>query len=569
VASDQCLVASDQKEGENTMDHYGYSGKLLRVNLESGDIRVEQPDESYYERYLGGRGIIMHTLLTEVPAKADPLGAENKLVFAMGLLTGHRVIGSGRCSVGAKSPLTGACGESEAGGWWGAELRRAGYDGIIIEGIAKKPVYLWIHNDKVEIRDASKIRGAEIRQAMEWLQEDVGEKKCRTALIGEAGEKMVSYANIIVDCRNAFGRCGMGAVMGSKRLKGVVVKGNQRPAAADNDKILELNRIMKGKYKTCPFVEYGTGGAMDASLASFGPNLLIDDPKAVCKAHEICNRFGMDTISAGATIAFAMECFENGLLNSEEMDGLQLNFGNAEVMLQLLEKIARRQGFGDLLAQGSKKAAQIIGKDSIKFAMQVKGLEIPYHEPRLNQGLSIHYGVHAAGPDHVSGAIDNVLPRLMDNWNRLHVAETLPPTELSPRKARMAYELGLLRALPNYLGLCSFVPWNISEIRDAVEAVSGWPATTWKLMKAVERGITMMRIFNLREGFKREDDRLPERFYESPQAGPLKGVKIDPDAHREAVEVYYQLLGWNRDGVPTKACLTALDLEWAAPYLEA
>jgi aldehyde:ferredoxin oxidoreductase len=638
VASDQCLVASDQKEGENTMDHYGYSGKLLRVNLESGDIRVEQPDESYYERYLGGRGIIMHTLLTEVPAKADPLGAENKLVFAMGLLTGHRVIGSGRCSVGAKSPLTGACGESEAGGWWGAELRRAGYDGIIIEGIAKKPVYLWIHNDKVEIRDASKIRGAEIRQAMEWLQEDVGEKKCRTALIGEAGEKMVSYANIIVDCRNAFGRCGMGAVMGSKRLKGVVVKGNQRPAAADNDKILELNRIMKGKYKTCPFVEYGTGGAMDAyeavgnlpirnysggqfpgvehvhavpvmntygvgmegcfncpirckkkvqieeepwhvdsvyggpeyeTLASFGPNLLIDDPKAVCKAHEICNRFGMDTISAGATIAFAMECFENGLLNSEEMDGLQLNFGNAEVMLQLLEKIARRQGFGDLLAQGSKKAAQIIGKDSIKFAMQVKGLEIPYHEPRLNQGLSIHYGVHAAGPDHVSGAIDNVLPRLMDNWNRLHVAETLPPTELSPRKARMAYELGLLRALPNYLGLCSFVPWNISEIRDAVEAVSGWPATTWKLMKAVERGITMMRIFNLREGFKREDDRLPERFYESPQAGPLKGVKIDPDAHREAVEVYYQLLGWNRDGVPTKACLTALDLEWAAPYLEA
>ena len=620
------------------MDHFGYSGKILRVNLESGDIGIEQPDAGYYQRYLGGRGIIMHTLLTEVPAKADPLGAENKLVFAMGLLTGHRVIGSGRCSVGAKSPLTGACGESEAGGWWGAELRRAGYDGIIIEGIAQKPAYLWIHDDKVEIRDAAKIWGSEIRQAMEWFQEDIGEKKYRTALIGEAGEKMVSYANIIVDCRNAFGRCGMGAVMGSKRLKGVVVKGSQRLSAVDNDKILELNRIMKGKYKTSPFEEYGTGGVMDAfeavgnlpirnyaggqfpgvenisavtvmreygtgmdgcfncpirckkkiriedapwqidssyggpeyeTLASFGSNLLIDDPKAVCKAHEICNRFGMDTISAGATIAFAMECFENGLLSSEEVDGLQLNFGNAGVMLELLEKIARRQGIGDLLAQGSKKAAQIIGKNSIKFAMQVKGLEIPYHEPRLNQGLSIHYSVHAVGADHVSGGIDHVLPRVMANWDRLNVAENLPPTELSPRKARMAYELGLLRVMPNHLGVCSFVPWNISEMRDAVEAVSGWPVTTWKLMKAVERGMTMMRIFNLREGFTREDDRLPGRFYTAPQAGPLKDVKIDPDAQREAVEVYYQLLGWNRDGVPTKACLTALDLEWAAPYLDA
>ena len=620
------------------MDQYGYAGKILRVNLERGDIGIEQPEASFYQRYLGGRGIIMHTLLTEVPAKADPLGPENKLVFALGLLTGHRVIGSGRCSVGAKSPLTGACGESEAGGWWGVELRRAGYDAIIIEGIAKKPVYLWVHDDKVEIRDATKIWGAEIRPAMEWFQEDIGEKKYRTALIGPAGEKKVSFANIMVDCWSAFGRCGMGAVMGSKHLKGVVVKGSQRPTAADNDKILELNRIMKGKYKTCPFVEYGTGSAMDAfeavgnlpirnygggqfpgvehvnavsvmqscgvrmegcfncpirckkkiriedapwpvdssyggpeyeTLASFGPNLLIDDPKAVCKAHEICNRFGMDTISAGATIAFAMECFENGILSSEAVDGLQLHFGNAKVMLELLEKIARRQGIGDLLAQGSRKAAEIIGNDSIKFAMQVKGLEIPYHEPRLNQGLSIHYSVHAGGADHVSGAIDHVLPRVMDNWDRIHVAENLLPTELSSRKAHMAYELGLLKVMPNYLGLCVFVPWNISEMRDAVEAVSGWPATTWKLMKAVERGMTMMRIFNLREGFTREDDRLPERFHESPQEGPLKDVKIDPDAHREAVEVYYQLMGWNRDGVPTRACLTALDLEWAVPYIDA
>ena len=619
------------------MSNFGYSGKLLRVNLDSGDMVIEKPDESYYKRYLGGSGIIIHTLLTEVPAKADPLGPENKLIFALGLLTGHNVIGTGRCSVGAKSPLTGACGESEAGGMWGVELRRAGYDAIIIEGRSEKPVYLWVHDDTVEIRDAAKIWGAEVRDTMEWFQDDLAENKYRTALIGPSGENGVLLANIIADCRHAFGRCGLGAVMGSKKLKGVVVKGSQRPVAADTEKILALNRIMKEKYKNSPFRKYGTGGAMDAfeavgnlpirnyaggkfpqvdkisavalmrefgtgmegcfncpikckkkirvddapwhvdshyggpeyeTLASFGSNLLIDDLKAICKAHEICNRFGIDTISTGATVAFAMECFENGLLTPKDADGLQLKFGSVEAMLELVEKIARREGLGDVLANGSKKAAEIIGKNAIQYAMQVKGLELPYHEPRLNQGLSIHYSVHAVGPDHVTGPIDNVLPSLMDNWERIHLAQDLAPTELSPRKARMAYELGLYKKMPNYLGVCSFVPWNITELRDAVEAVTGWPATTWRLMKAVERGMTLMRIFNLREGFTRDDDRLPERFYTAPKEGPLKDIRIDPGAHKEVVEIYYQLLGWDRNGVPTKACLTALDLEWAIPYLK-
>jgi len=619
------------------MGEYGYSGKLLRVNLANGDIRIENPEETYYKRYLGGRGIIMHTLLTETPAKADPLGPENKLIFALGLLTGHNLIGTGRCSVGAKSPLTGACGESEAGGMWGVELRRAGYDAIIIEGQSKKPVYLWVNNDTVEIRDAAQIWGWEVRQAMDWFQDDIGEKKYRTALIGPSGEKGVRFANIIVDCRNAFGRCGLGAAMGAKKLKGVVVKGSRRPAAAATEKILALNRIMKERYKSSRLRQYGTGGAMDAfeaagnlpvrnygggkfpqvdkisavavmrqfgtgmegcfncpircrkkicvddapwhidsmyggpeyeTLASFGSNLMIDDLKAICKAHEICNRYGIDTISTGATVAFAMECFENGLLTAKDTDGLQLKFGSVEAMLELVEKIATREGFGDVLANGSKKAAEIIGKNAIQYAMQVKGLELPYHSPRLNQGLSIHYSVHAAGADHVTGPIDYALPGLMDNWERIHLAENLAPTDLSARKARMIYELGLYRQMPNYLGVCSFVPWNITELRDGVEAVSGWPATTWKLMKAVERGITLMRIFNLREGFTRDDDRLPERFNHVLHEGPLKDVRIDPQAHQEAIETYYQLLGWDRNGVPTTACLTALDLEWAAPLLK-
>ena len=422
------------------MEHFGYSGKLLRVNLASGKTGIDQPDPLYYKRYLGGRGIIMHTLLTEIPAKADPLGPENKLVFALGLLTGHKIIGSGRCGVGAKSPLTGACGEAEAGGMWGAELRRAGYDGIIIEGRAQTPIYLWIYDDRVEIRDARKIWGAEVGVADAWFRNDIGEKKYRTALIGPSGEKMVHFANIMADCSHAFGRCGLGAVMGSKNLKGVVVKGSQRPTAAHNEQILALNRVMKGRYKSTPFVAYGTGGAMDAfeavgnlpvrnysggrfpnvdkisavtlmeqyglamegcfncpirckkkikltdapwsvdtiyggpeyeTLASFGSNLLIDDLPAICKAHEICNRYGIDTISTGATVAFAMECFENGLLSSEDVGGLQLNFGNATAMLKLVKQIARRQGIGDILAQGTKKAAAIMDEITTPITMEL------------------------------------------------------------------------------------------------------------------------------------------------------------------------------------------------------
>jgi aldehyde:ferredoxin oxidoreductase len=619
------------------MEHFGYTGKIIRVNLDSRKISVEQPDEGYYRRYFGGRGVIINTLLGELPERTDPLGPENKLIFAAGLLTGHRLIGSGRLSAGSKSPLTGAYGEAEVGGLWGTELRRAGWDGIVIEGRATSPVFLWICDDVVEIRDASKVWGREVGAAAEWLKEDTGEKKARTAIIGPAGEIGVLYANIIVDLNHAFGRSGLGAVMGSKNLKGILVKGSHPPVAANVDGLLALNRVMKGRYKSSPFVTYGTGGAMKAfeasgnlpirnyrggrfpgvqkidavtllqkfgagmegcfncpirckkrihdihgrwhadsayggaeyeTLASFGSNLLIEDLEAICKAHELCNRYGIDTISTGATIAFAMECFENGLISTKDLDGVDLRFGNAEAMVKMVEKIARREGIGDLLSKGSKKAADIIGKGSIAFAMQVKGLEIPYHEPRLNQGLGLHYSVHASGADHVTGVIDSGLLALMGNWESLNVAEMMPPSEMSPRKVRMAYELGLIKGLPNHLGLCSFMPWNAREYRDAVEAATGWDVTLWKLMKGVERGMTLMRLFNLREGFTMEDDVLPDRFYSSPPEGPLENVRIDPEAFRKSRETYYQIMGWDRMGVPTESCLVALDLEWAIPELK-
>jgi len=618
------------------MDHFGCTGNLLRVNLESGNISKEKPDETYYRCYLGGRGMILRTLLTEVPPRASALGPENKLIFAAGLLTGHKLMGTGRISVGSKSPLTGGYGESEAGGFWGAELRRAGYDGIIVEGIAKTPVYLWIHNDIVEIRDAQEIWGADVGPATDWFQDEIGQKRYRAAVIGPGGENQVAYASIIADYSHAFGRTGLGAVMGAKRLKGIVVKGNKTPSPADKEEVRELNLEMKKRYKDSPFFQCGTGGAMKAfeavgnlpirnhsggnfpgvekidamsllqqygagmegcfncpirckknikieegpweidgryggpeyeTLASFGSNLLIDDLQAMCKAHELCNRYGMDTISTGSTIAFAMECFENGIFGLDETDGLPLNFGNAEAMIEMVEKIARRRGLGDLLAKGTRRAAEIIGKDSMKYAMHVKGLELPYHEPRYKQGLGLHYTVHGTGADHISGVMDDAIGKLAEDWGSLGEFTLMPPIELSPNKVRYVHEMGLWKEMGNSLGLCAFVPWKVPEVRDAVAAVTGWQVTTWGLMKAVERGITMMRIFNLREGFTRDDDALPDRFFTSPSEGPLKDVRVDPAALRETQEIYYQMMGWDSSGVPTKGCLVGLNLEWAIPLL--
>jgi aldehyde:ferredoxin oxidoreductase len=613
-------------------EQYGIAGKLLRVNLTDSRVEIQKPDESFYQYTLGGRGIIVNTLLKELPPKIDPLSSQNKIVFATGPLTGQKLIGTGRVSTGSKSPLSCGFGESEASGYWGPELKKAGFDAVIIEGRAEKPVYLKIDNDSVEIRDASNMWGLEVKESTDRIGEDAGKEKYRIAVIGPGGENLVRYANIIAEYSHAFGRGGMGAVMGSKNLKGIAVHGDHSLGAITPQRISELNRKMMGKYKSTAFARYGTGefmkvfesvgnlaiknhsggrfpavekidavtlvrdfgagmetcyncpirckkrikieegpypvesiygGAEYETLASFGSNLLIDDLPAICKANEMCNRYGIDTISTGGTIAFAMECFEKGILNQQEVDGLELRFGNQAAMLKLVEKIAFRQGIGKLLAEGSKRASEVIGKGSSEFAMQVKGLEIPYHEPRFKQGLGLHYSIHAAGADHCSGVMDDGLAGLLGDWKSLNTSESIPPIEMSPRKARMVYEIGLWKEMANHLGLCIFVPWNFSEIREAVEAVTGWRITSWKLMKGVARGITSMRMFNLREGFTRKDDKLPARFYSSPSEGPLREVRVDPEALQEAQEIYYQMMGWDSNGVPTRGCLVELGLQWA------
>ncbi|MDF1593959.1 MAG: aldehyde ferredoxin oxidoreductase family protein [Desulfobacterales bacterium] len=616
----------------------GYNGKFLRVDLSSGNISVDSPSEDYYRLYLGGRGFIIEKLLSELPAGTDPLGSENKLIFALGPMSGHPIPGGGRNSIGAKSPLTGTFGESEVGGFWGAELKRAGFDAVIIEGASPRPVYLKIENGLAEIRDAADIWGLEVADAQKVVREELGGKKFRTAAIGPAGENLVRFACILNDVSHAAGRTGMGAVMGSKKLKLIAVKGDKAPEMAQREKILEMARVMTQNTKEKPtgFSIHGTGGAITnfaatgnlpvrnfqgglfpgvkeispqrmkekgywdkmescfgcpvrckkklksisapwpvdptyggpeyETLAALGSNCGIDNLEAVMKGHELCGRFGLDTISAGATIAFAMECTENGILARKDTDGIDLAFGNADAMVQMIERIALRKGFGNLLAEGTQRAAESIGKGAHKFAIHVKGNEIPMHEPRLKQGLGLHYSVHAGGADHCTGIHDERLDTAA--MDRIDMAEAMPPTELSPRKVRALYQFGMWRQMTNYIGMCLFLPWSQNQIMEAMEYITGWPMSYWRLMKTTERGITLSRIFNLREGLSGKDDTLPARFYTPHPDGPLKEVSVDPGQLAEAQKLYYQMLGWDASGVPTYARLVELNLEWAYEHLK-
>jgi aldehyde:ferredoxin oxidoreductase len=311
------------------------------------------------------------------------------------------------------------------------------------------------------------------------------------------------------------------------------------------------------------------GGPEYETLAAFGTNCGISDPKAICKAHEICNRAGIDTISAGVTISFAMECFEQGLLTSKDTGGIELNFGNADAMLKILEQMVQKEGLGALLSEGSRIAALKIGRGAEEFAVQVKGVEVPMHDPRLKQGLGLHYSINPAGADHCSGMHDNLMQKGPDyqEWAGIDFNEPIPSTEMSPRKARLTYQYGMWRHLSNYLLLCVFVPYQKKEICAAVEAATGWPMSHWRMMKTVERGITLAKIFNLREGFTKEDDILPRRLATSQRGGNLQGVIVDPVKLSEARGLYYQMFGWNEEGIPIRARLVELDIDWAGKYL--
>jgi len=619
----------------------GCNGKILRVDLSKEKISFENPDDIFYRRYVGGEGFVAYFLLKELKPGIDPLSPENKLIFAAGPVTGAPIPGSGRNSVGAKSPLTGGFGESEVGGHWGAELKRAGFDAVIIEGHASSPVYLWIHDGEVEIRDAEHLWGKVTGDAQKIIRKELGDKLVRVAQIGPAGERMVRYACVIVDLKDAAGRTGMGAVMGSKNLKAVAVRGHGKLEVASSEKLKDLTRwLVQNMDEVIGWAHnYGTGSGMAAgaesgnlptrnfrdggfknaeaidarriketyrigmegcyacpvrckkvvkigepwnvdpiyggpeyeALAALGSNCGIDNLEAVCKANELCNRYSLDVISTGVTIAFAMECYENGILTDKDTNGLKLNFGNAEAMVQMVEMIAERKGLGDILAEGVKRAAEKIGKGAEKFAVHVKGQEVPMHEPRLKRALGLGYAVSPTGADHMHNLHDMGItgrgPQL-DNLAALGILEPIPLEDLGPRKVRALIYFVDWRVLDNCLLICNFLPWNYIQKTDIVRAVTGWNTTAWELMKVGERVTTMARVFNIREGFKKEDDWLPERFFHPQTSGALSDTAVNPEKLREARSIYYEMMGWDENGVPTKAKLEELDIGWVTNLLK-
>jgi len=614
---------------------YGYNGKIMRVNLSNRKISTEEPDEIFYRRYMGGRGLIAYYLLKELDPKIDPLSPDNKLIFATGVITGGRIAGSGRNSAGGKSPLTNGFGEAEAGGYWGPELKRTGYDALIFEGKADKPVYLWISEKGPELRDARHLWGKTTHETEEAIRAELGDRLIKTALIGPGAENLARISCIMNDVTRAYGRSGLGAVMGSKNLKGVAVRGKNPPSVADNEKIKEIVKWTNENYSK-GFQDVGTaGGLLDLNkdgglptrnfregvfegaeaisgqtmrdtiminrstcyacpvkckrvvkidepykvdpiyggpeyetLGSLGSCCGVDNLAAIAKANELCNAYSLDTIGTGTTIAFAMECFENGLIKNKDTDGIELRFGNADAMVKMVDMIAKRQGIGDLLAEGCMRAAKKIGKGAEEFAMHSKGQEFPMHEPRYKQGMGMGYAVSPTGADHMQSIHDSGPGKHPGGLLRLGVLQGLPGNDLSPGKVRMFIYKQHWNSFSNCAGLCVFLPYRYNQQAEIIQAITGWDTTTWELMKVGERGTTMARAFNAMSGLTRADDSFPKRIHEPFKDGPLAGVGVGEEKLNNAISVYYDMMGWDKDtGIPTRGKLQELDIEWVADLL--
>jgi aldehyde:ferredoxin oxidoreductase len=619
----------------------GYCGKILYVDLTAGTTKVEEPSEDSYRMYLGGWGFIARELLKRAPKGVDPLAPENPLIFATGVASGTPIPGSGRHAVGAKSPLTGAFGEADVGGFWSAELKRAGFDAIVVTGASKGPVYLWIKDGEVEIRDAGYLWGKETAEVQAAIREEHGDDKIRVIQCGIAGENLVRYACVISDVNRAAGRTGLGAVMGSKKLRAIAVRGAGAVEIADPEGakkitdyvvglkerwanfhkngtgggIVEMDEVgrlptrnfREGKFEgaekiagttmtekylvdrdtchACPIAckrvakvdgEYTVdpvyGGPEYESLASLGSICGVDHLEAVIYANQLCNAYGLDTISTGVTISWAMECFERGLLTSEDTDGVELRFGDHRVMTQLVEQIARRDGLGDLLAEGSLRAARKIGRDTERYAVQAKGQEFPMHDPRWQFGLGIGYATSPTGADHMHNFHDSGVEseagaaRMKSRGLFIGPMErtTLPPTK--PVLAATAIGLQVMK---NCVGICMFLPYRLSHFREIVNAVTDWEVTDLELLRVGERALALARLYNAREGFTPADDTHHPRFTEPLMLAGEEGASISEDQMREAVDLYYELQGWDKaTGAPTRARLLELSLDWALPELE-
>jgi aldehyde:ferredoxin oxidoreductase len=621
----------------------GITQKLLHVDLATRQTRVEEIPEVTMRKLLGGGGLAAYLLLRDLPAGVDPLGPDNILVFTTSVINGLSLSGTNRYTAAAKSPLTGGYGESEAGGWWGPELRAAGYDGLVIHGRSERPVYLWIKDGHVEFRDAGAWWGKLSGEVQEGIERELGDKRVRILQVGMAGERGVRFAAIVNQLKHFHGRAGLGAVMGSKRLKAIVVRGSKPPMALDKDgartaltwfrehydrakdrfhnlgsasavlaleasgilptrnfrdgsfegaraisgqKMAETILVNRGTCFACAVackreveikadgVSPRFGGPEYETLAASGSLCGVDDLNALARINQLLAQYVLDSISTGAVIAFAMECYEHGIITAKDTGGIELVWGNADAVERTVHLIGRREGIGDLLAEGVRRAAERLGRGADRFALHVKGQELPMHDPRGKKGLSLAYALSPTGADHMEAPHDPLYAGFHPQGHPLGplgLIEPLDPLELGPRKVRAFFETQKVWSFYNAVGMCDFVgtPLNamgLEALVAYVNAVTGWNVSLYEVLKVGERANTLMRLFNCREGFGPKDDVLPQRLHEGIGNGALKGQSIDPDEFIAARRTYYQMAGWDAEtGVPTAVKLAELGMEEMAP----
>jgi aldehyde:ferredoxin oxidoreductase len=615
----------------------GITAKLLHVDLTSQTTRVEEVPEITVRKYLGGGALAAHILLRELPPGVDPLGPGNVLVFMTSVINGLSLSGTNRYTAAAKSPLTGGYGESEAGGWWGPELRAAGWDGVVVHGKAERPTYLWIKDDRIEFRDAGAYWGQLSGEVQDGLEAELGDKRIRVLQCGVSGERGVRYAAIVNQLKHFHGRSGLGAVMGSKNLKAIVVRGSKPPAASDKDTakqklvwfkdhydrgkdrfhqlgsssgvlaleasgILPTRNFRDGsfegardisgqKMRDTILVNRGTcyacavackrevevkelgvtpkyGGPEYETLAATGSLCGINDLNALALINQLYAQYVLDSISTGAAIAFAMECYEQGIVTRQTTGGLELTWGNVDATIALIHQIGKREGFGRLLGEGVKRAAAELGGGAERFALHVKGQELPMHDPRGKKGLSLAYALSPTGADHMEAPHDPLYAGFHPQGHPMGVLgliEPLDPLDLDAKKVRAFFETQKVWSFYNSVGMCDFVgaPLNVMELTPLVEyvnGVTGWNMSLYEAMKVGERNNTLARVFNNREGFGPGDDVLPDRLHEGIGNGALKGSKVDRDQFLAARQTYYEMAGWDAKGRPTAGKLAELGI---------
>jgi len=612
----------------------GYAGRLLRVDLSTGEARKEDLPEQLIRDYIGGRGFVAKVLWDEVSRGADPFGPENKVVVASGPLAGTFVPAGGKVHFGAKSPASGGYGDSNMGGHLTAEMRYAGYDMFILEGQSAEPVYLFIDDDRVEVRSAAPYWGKGSIEAEKLLKEHLGDD-FQIAVIGPAGENLVRFACVSHDFGRQAGRTGIGAVMGSKRLKAIAVRGSKSIPAHDPKRVMELGKEMYALCKAAPLFkewqDYGTAsvttwvndigcfptknfsssffeghenlsgevmreriivtdkacfgcpmacgkyshtkvcidgvekqayveGPEYETTALVGGNCLIDSIEEVAYANWLIDELGMDTISTGSTIAFALEAIEKGIITKDQVEGKDLRFGDIESVLWLAEKIARREGIGDLLAEGTREAARRLGQGAEDFAIQVKGLEMSGYESRNAPAMLLSYMTADIGANHSR------------SWAVTH--DIAAGRDVIEGKAAKVIELQHTRPTFDTLGVCRLqwveLEMPLESYAEMFAALTGIPYRWEDLAKASERVWNLTRAFNMRElpGFGRQDDMPPGRvFNEQTPTGPSKGSVVKRADVDRLLDDYYAQRGWTKGGLPTAEKLHELGLDDVAETL--